>query len=338
MKTLLLIVPVLVAGQELATAQTLLGADARRLMAIAYRLQEGGSPPTDPSQVPPPAQPAPIQPPAGRHWSVGVIMASVYDSNIDRDERGQDSYGFVVGTAIRYQSAPTRPLFQLNYELAGHSYQPEDQWNRLSNHLTLTFERRLTRRLTLDAIGDVSLNGTSEDRELSDEFLVRPRMEFRVTNAFRARVYGAYRLKRYEENVERDATNHYVGVEFQQRMESGNRWETGLRYEVNDGRGPRYQYVRWTYANEYLLNVTQRDTVAVDIKYRFQHYWYRLVELDDVDVPRRDHRWIPSVSWVHRFGSNLDLSINYNFETRFSNDLDKDFSAHSTSISVMRRW
>jgi hypothetical protein len=69
-----------------------------------------------------------------------------------------------------------------------------------------------------------------------------------------------------------------------------------------------------------------------------QHYPFRTVEVDDVDVNRRDHRWIPKVVWQHRITPAVDLRSSYTFETRTSNDLDREFRAHLVSIALVRRW
>jgi hypothetical protein len=83
---------------------------------------------------------------------------------------------------------------------------------------------------------------------------------------------------------------------------------------------------------------TRADLVTFNVKYRSRHYRNRTVEMDDIDVLRHDQRWIPSVSWVHRFGQRLEILMRYTLDTQSSNDLDEDYSAHSTGISVVHRF
>jgi len=62
-----------------------------------------------------------------------------------------------------------------------------------------------------------------------------------------------------------------------------------------------------------------------------------------VDTPggsaaRHDVRWIPAVSWEHRLGGPLAVSVDYKHETRNSNDPDKKFRAHLVTLSFIYRW
>jgi len=41
---------------------------------------------------------------------------------------------------------------------------------------------------------------------------------------------------------------------------------------------------------------------------------------------------------VHLFGSRLEMLMEYSLDTQSSNDLDRDYSAHSTSLSFRHLW
>jgi hypothetical protein len=151
-------------------------------------------------------------------------------------------------------------------------------------------------------------------------------------------VYTAYRLKRYANVEERNATNLYGGFELQRRLESGDRWLIGYRYEENRATGPRYRYRRLTYETEYVTVLTTLDTLTFNVVFRSQLYPLRFAEVDDIDVPRHNQRWTPSVSWAHRIGPHVEARLDYVFETQASNDLDESYTAHNLGFSFGFRW
>ncbi len=273
-----------------------------------------------------------------RLWSVALTAANVYDDNIDHDDRSVNAYGFVYGTEFHYQTGRRRPLFQVDYELARYNYPGADRWSRLSHYLRTSVEKRLTRRLSVEGLGEVLSGGVSEEQEISNSLIFNPRLDYRLPRGHRVRFYGAYRLRRYSSNTLRNATNRYVGLELQQRLDSGDTWEIGYRYEDNDALGPRYSYLRTTYETGYSTMVTLRDMITFNVKYRSRRYRSRTTEVDDIDVPRHDQRWIPSLSWVHRFSPRLEMQMEYTLDTQSSNDLDEDYSAHSTGLSITHRF
>jgi hypothetical protein len=273
-----------------------------------------------------------------RLWSVGFTVSNSYDSNIDHDLRSVSAYGLAYGTGVQYQSDHVRPLFRVAYDLTRYSVPGAGRWSRLSHHLRTTVERRLNRRLYVDLVGDFLTSGTSEDRELANHYLVRPRVEYRLPRDHRIRFYAAHRLKRYANTAVRDATNQYAGLELQRRFESGDRWQMGYRYEENRATGPRYRYRRLTYETEYTTVITERDTVTLEVVYRSQRYYHRFTEVDDIDVPRHNQRWIPSLWWVHRIGAHVDARLDYIFDTQSSNDLDEPYTAQNIGFSFGFRW
>jgi hypothetical protein len=272
-----------------------------------------------------------------RLWSVGLNVSSVYESNIDHTSVPERAYGLVYGTGFSVQSARRRPLLQVGYELAAYQYPNVNRWTRLSHYINADIEKRVNSRLTVDSLVALTVGTTSEDQELSNEFIVSPRLGVRLPRDHRIRFYTAYRLRR-PPDLERHATNLYAGVELQQRLESGNSWGIGLRYEENRAIGPRKSYVRLTYETAYSTALTTSDSVELRVKYRHRRYPYRLVEVDDIDVPRQEHRWIPAISWVHRFGTLRDFYVEYSMEAQSSNDLDQEYTAHYTAIGFRHRF
>jgi hypothetical protein len=289
---------------------------------------QGGNAQADVPEVAPPT----------RLWSLAFSVSNVYEDNIDHDDRSVNAYGFVYGAGMHYQTSHRRPLFQMEYELANYTYPTAERWSRLSHYVRTSLEKRLTRRLSVEALGQFISGGVSEEQEITNQLIFTPRVEYRLPRDHRIRFYAAHRLKRYSINTDRNATNRYVGLELQRRLDSGDTWEIGYRYEDNYADGPRYRYLRLTYETGYSTTLTPHDVVGLNVKFRSQRYRTRLVEVDDIDVPRHDQQWIPTVAWVHRFGTRLEMLMEYSLDTQSSNDLDRDYSAHSTRLSFRHLW
>jgi hypothetical protein len=288
-----------------------------------------------PAEIPPAAVNVPAPP---RAVSFFATATSAADSNIDHNDENLRAYGVAVGGGAEYQNRPDDPSVLITYRTALHRYARTDRWNRLSHNLRAAFERELDGPWEVHAIGEISLKGTSEDRELSNQYIVTPRLQYRIDRWRRVRTYATLRLRRYDEDAGRNATNRYAGVEFTQRSEHGDEWDVELRLEKNGARDPRQTYNRWTFGTQYLTPLSERNRLEFDVRFRQQKYTNRLVEVDDTDVPRRDIRWIPSAYWVRTINAHMDLRLGYSFEARASNDLGRDFSAHEAIMTATRRW
>jgi hypothetical protein len=69
-----------------------------------------------------------------------------------------------------------------------------------------------------------------------------------------------------------------------------------------------------------------------------QRYPFRLVDVDDTDVQRRDHRWIPRVTWTRPLTGGFEMRAGYTLETRTSNDPSREFTAHLVTVTLIRYW
>ena len=308
--------------------------------------------PSQAGQVPPPVQVPPLPPPrkpespsrsssttsTPKRWEPYLAFASAFDTNIDHNKDDVDSVGAALGLGFNYRNDPSDPVFELNAEVAGHSYTNTSRWDRFSQKLNAAYELDLPGRWSFDTTGEISLKGSSEDREISNQYVVIPRLSYRTSSQTRVRVYAAARARRYEEDADRNAFNRYVGIEFTERAASDRRWDIGLRYEVNETKGPRQHYVRWTFATGYEFVLPGANRLEVEAKYRMQRYPYRMVDVDDTPQQRRDHRWIPRIAWTHPLSSGLDLRALYTRETKWSNDPDREFTADLFTLGFVRRW
>lgn len=282
---------------------------------------------------------APPPEPNGPAWSWLLNVSNVLESNINHDiEEGVRSYGVVVGAGAVFRNKPSRPTFELRYEIAGHSYTQTSRWDRVSHHMRASHEARLSRAWRLETVGEVSLGGSSEDFELNDQYMVQPRLEYRISPRDRVRVYGAYRARRYQQDRGRNASNKYVGVAFQQRVDEGPRWEIGLRYERNDPLELRHEFERWTYATGYAVPLSRRDLLTFEVNYRWKQNGHRLVKIEGERVPRVNQKWQPSAIWGRDMGSGMELQLGYVRESQTSNDPEKGYVAHQIIVTVARHW
>lgn len=307
------------------------------LVAVPARAQVSSGDSADGGQRPPVQQPPTGTRPGERPLTIFTSAANVFDTNINHDEEDTiRSLGMVLATGAQFRDNPRDPSVDVTYTIGFHRYTRTDRWDRLSHHVRALVETDLSGPWSWETVGEISLKGSSEDRELSDQYVINPRLDYRFGERHRFRMYGLLRLKRYDEEILRNATNQYAGGELLFRSRKGSRFEVGGRLERNDAAGPRYDYHRYTYYTEFVVPVSARDRIELELTTRRQQYLNRLVE--DQEVLRRDQRWIPSFTWVRALTPEADLEVGYKLEARTSNDPEKKFNAHLVTVSVLRRW
>lgn len=280
---------------------------------------------------------------APRSWSLETSLTSIYDSNLGHQVDANDAYGVVAGAGVRWRNDPEDPSLEAEYEAALHSYSEGSQWDRVSHFARAGWEGELSRRWSLEIEGEGSLGGSSEDRELADEVVLAPRISFEPVGSTRLRLTTAYRQKWFEDSS-RDAFNPYVELELRQRLPG--RWEVegGSRYEVREAEDPENSYHRWTHGIATGGRLGEDDALRLEVKYRYRRYTDRLVEIEVEDGPdfetlRRDRDWwIASAVWSHDLFAGIALEVGYKFETRSSNDPDKEFDAHLVRVGTRARW
>ncbi len=271
-------------------------------------------------------------------FSVTTFARSIYDSNIRHDKNNLAAYGLIGGGATRYQSRRMRAPLTATYTVAKHSYSEGAEWNRVSQDLNVVATRRLTPHLTFETIGEIALKGSSEDRDIGDQYIFLPRLSYRVSPSQRLRGYGAYRIKRYDLAPDRNAYNRYGGLEFRQDVGNAGQWELGYRYETNSARSERQSYVRRTYATQYAASLRGENQIVGVMKYRAQRYDKRPVLVGSVYRPRMDQRFEPSIEFLHPLSEKILLDVSYEFERRTSNDPNRGYRDHLASISARYRW
>lgn len=277
-----------------------------------------------------------------RYW-LYATLSSGFDSNIDHDENNVQSFGMVPSLGFHFQDSLEKPTFEFDYEMARHRYTNTSRWDRTSHRARASYERGLTDFLRAETTGELSIKGSSEDRELNDQYVLRQELKLRASRSRRFNLFAAYRLKRYDVDPGRNAIDPYVGASFEQRFSGGRSVEIGYRYDKNRSSNPRNRYIRWTYGAEFRTPFLGPDRLLfIEVKYRPQLY-ARTIEIEDVDgddhdVTRRDRRWIVGASWVRPVNKRFDIGFRYNFEMRRSNDVEKNFNSHLGGFTLSYRW
>lgn len=283
------------------------------------------------------AQSAQLPGPRFHHLTLQSFLLSRFDDNVERDTIGRTSIGMITGLGAQFQSGPVRPWLTAEYDVAFHRYTATDRFNRMSQRARTTVGGRLTKWWTLEFVTEGSLKGSFEDRDVSDQLSLQPQAELKVGNARRIRFTASHRWRRYPETPDQDAINRYASAEFRHRMPDGATWESELRIEQNDAVVSRFDYRRTTWNSVYTTPLGSRATLELEMQYRLQAYLGRVVEIDDVDRPRRDHRLQPSAAFIYRLGS-ADLELSYEPEWRRSNDPTKNVDQNVLLVGVRHRW
>jgi hypothetical protein len=283
-----------------------------------------------------PLPPAPRRSPSPpRPWSFVAAASNVFESNIDRNQDNHHAAGAVVGLGGQYQNRADRPSFTVQYQAGAHVYAGAPNWDRISHNLRSAYEKRLFKPVSFEAVGEISIKGSTEDRELGNQYIVSPRLQYRLPRNVRIGVETGFRVKHYADRT-RNATNPYGGVRLTQRIGRG-RWDLGYRYEENNSDTARNRYIRSTYSGDFTVPIARADTLGFELKFRSRHY-ERLVRIDDRRVPLRDLKWSLSPEWVHVLSPGVQLRAGYEFEQRGANDPGRNYGAHSTFLAVERRW
>ncbi|MDX2057058.1 MAG: outer membrane beta-barrel protein [Gemmatimonadales bacterium] len=266
-----------------------------------------------------------------------VSTTMLLDTNLDHDETPDEAYGGVLGMGLEFRDRRDRPRFALRYEMAGHQYSIPAPWNRLSHLAGLALAIRPGRRVSLTTEAEVTLKGSSEDRDLGDQYQLRHTIGLRLVERASFEFGATVRRRRYAASPERNATNGYLEAELEYRLTRAIRLTGAGRAEVNEADSTRYRYDRGTLIGG--LSVDHGfGRLELEGKVRRQHYRHRIV--DDLEPARlrRDRRYQLSAEWTLRPWRSLDVVLGYEFENRNSNDPDRRYVAHQFGFTLVRTW
>jgi hypothetical protein len=273
---------------------------------------------------------------ARRFWFFGTL-SNVFDSNIEQEPQGLRSSGYVAGMGFHFQNSTEKPSFAIEYEAGLHRYTNTDKWNRVSHSLTTSYKRHLFGRWYARTTGELALRGSSEDRELNNQYLLGQQIEYRPTANIRLIGFAAYRLKRDPLDPGKNSIDPYIGAKFVQRLRGERKWELGYRNDHNRSWDARNRYVRWSYGAQFETPLFQRDRLTFEASYR-PRLFARTVKVDGARVPRRDQRWGFGVLWERPLNQRVTMGVFYRFEKRLSNNPEKRYNEHQPGLHFTYRW
>lgn len=271
-----------------------------------------------------------------------MSLATVYDTNITHDEQQVGSFGLVPSFGFHFRDNAERPSFEADYEVALHRYNHTDEFDRVSQSLNAVYRKQLAKRLYSKTTTEMSLKGSSEDREINNNYILEQQLQYRLPFNTRVAGFAAYRLKRYP-LIEQDSNSidSYVGAKVEQRFRGDRRAELTYRYDHNRAWDPRNNYIRRTYSLEFQtpLSIKRRDSLSAEMRYSPRDYQNRTTRVNGVRVPRHDDRWVFSVLYERLLRPDLSMAFEYQFEKRNSNDPDKIFTSNVFGLSfTFDKW
>lgn len=277
-----------------------------------------------------------------RRWWVSMSLASVYDTNITHDEQLVGAFGLVPSFGFHFRDNAERPSFEADYEVALHRYNHTDEFDRVSHNMTAVYRKQLAKRLYSKTTTEISLKGSSEDREINNNYILEQQLQYRLPFNTRVAGFAAYRLKRYP-LIEQDSNSidSYAGAKVEQRFRGDRRVELTYRYDHNRAWDPRNNYIRRTYSLEFQtpLSIRRRDSLSAEMRYAPRDYQNRTTRVNGVRVPRHDDRWVFSVLYERLLRPDLSMALEYQFEKRNSNDVDKIFTSNVFGLSfTFDKW
>jgi hypothetical protein len=268
-------------------------------------------------------------------WYVDFSLVNAFDGNINHDPEPVRSYGLSPTVAFRYE----RPALEWGYDIALNNYSHTDEWDRLSQGLYGVVRQRLG-RFRFETGGDATWKGSSEDRELSNEFGISERVLYKLTDATRIAVTGAYRYKQYPDDPGTSGVSPYVSTKFDHRF-GDQRLVVGYKYQTRLSQTERDRYRRHVYDVEFSMPIDlPADQLSFELEFRPQAYYQRLIRVEDSDVReiRQDRRILLAASYERPISPSVNVIWLVGFEQRDSNDTDKRYSAPSFAMTFRYRW
>lgn len=268
-----------------------------------------------------------------RPWQVNFSLLSAFDGNLTHDLLPLRSYGVSPAAALRYE--PGGP-FVWGYEVALNRYTGTDEWDRVSHGLYVVMTHRIG-PLRLETGGDATWKGSSEDRELSNEFGVSGRIVWKVSDATRVLLSGGSRYKQYPDDPDTSGVSPYVGGKIVRRF-GDQRVTLGYKFQTRQSRAQRDRYRRHAYSLGFSMPIDlPGDTLSFELEYRPQTY-DRLITVGDTLALREDRRVQLAAVYERPLSARANIVWFAGFERRESNDPRKRYTAPSLAVTVKYRW
>lgn len=269
-------------------------------------------------------------------------LAGVYDSNIGHDEAAIRSVGTVTSADGAFARRWGRSRLNVDGTVALHQYSNTDRFDRLGGGLGARVEVPLVGRLNAGFAVEGSLGGANEDRAVTDQVMLSPRLIYRFGQAGQFRLTGAQRFRRSQQS-EYTSNNRYASVSLRTSATDGPYTEFGSRYEFNDSELAINEFTRWIHSAGFVVPVVANTEIGFELQYTRQHYKNRFLEDEDGEVLpgadyRRDQKWTPQLHFLREITDEMAIGIEYEYERRTSNDFGKDYGAHNVVLMTRYRW
>jgi hypothetical protein len=280
---------------------------------------------------------APPEPDAHGLWLINLSLLNMFDGNINHAPSAVRSYGFVPAASFGYESSAD-PRFTAGYDIAANQYTGTDEWDRISHGVHADVNARAGKRWRFEAGGQATWKGSSEDRELSNEFGVSTRAAYRLLKGTRVIVLATARYKQYPDDPDTSGPAPYVGGKLDQRLPGNRRLVFGYKYEERRSQVERNKYRRNGYSVEFSTPFIARDSrLTIGAVIKGQTY-RRLIKVGSVRELRHDRRSSVDAGYELPLSPRVLAQWQVGFEKRSSNDPDKRFIAPSFGLNLGYRW
>lgn len=270
-------------------------------------------------------------------WIAQLSLLNVFDGNINHDPTPIRSYGVVPGASFGYESSK-EPRVVVGYDIAANSYTGTNEWDRISQGVQATVNGRLGSRWRFEGSGQATWKGSSEDRELSNEYGVSGRAAYRLFSGTRLVAIGVLRYKDYPDDPGTSGYAPYLGAKFDQRLPNRRRLSFGYKYEERQSHEVRDQYWRNGYSLEFstpFLSRQGRLTLGGVVK---SQYYRRLIKVGTAREQRHDMRSGFEATYEYPLSPRVLAAWQAGFERRDSNDAEKRFFAPAFGMNIGYRW
>ena len=258
------------------------------------------------------------------------------DSNIERDDKPTSSFGSTLMAGLTYKNPIPKPTLTIDYEIARHEFSHSSTYDRVSQQLSAEYSKRASALWEPFIDAEISIKGSNEDREIFDQYLLKPGVSYEVNDATRLMLEQAFRRRIYDDDGQ-SAANMYTELTLRRKLGKGRRIDASARREKNDANDARYDFDRASYALEYQQDLSKRSHVSLEARVKLKDYTSRTIK-KPTDPLRRDKNLIFTALYESALTDNLIFSFEYRFEKRDSNEKGKPFDENRFTVGFTHRW
>jgi hypothetical protein len=258
------------------------------------------------------------------------------DSNIERDDKPTSSFGTAYSFGVTYKNPIPRPTFVVDYEVASHQFSHSSTYDRISHQLSAEYAKKASDLWTPGIDAEVSLKGSNEDREIFDQYMLKPNVDYRLNDSTRLSFEQAFRRRIYPD-PDQSAANIYSELTLRRKLGKGRRVDLSARREWNNAEQDRYDFDRTTYAIDYQEDLSKSSRVTLEARTKLRDYTSRTIK-KPTDPLRKDKNLILSALYESALTDSLLFSFEFRFEKRDSNEKGKPFDENRVTVGFTYRW